>query len=173
MLHLFLSLASLAPYSPSIPSALNSPSSVSPLYPQSLRSEQLSSQQPRLFLYYLTSFCESLKQGEGNAAGLGSIGLIIIPLSSSVVVSLCSLLRYWVLRDNCNYINDYIIFTYNYECLYTCMILDHTSHAFYIPYMILCLSYVIIINKLFTIKTISAYSALYALTYLVTAHSTK
>ena len=49
------------------------------------------------------------------------------------------------------------------------MILDHTSHASDKHYMILCLSYVIIINQTLYYKIISAYLALYALGYLPTA----
>ena len=67
-----------------------------------------------------------------------------------------------------------ILYEHRITIVYTCcMILDLTSHATYKPYMILCLSNVIIINKTLYYKIISTYLALYALTYLVTAHSTK
>ena len=49
------------------------------------------------------------------------------------------------------------------------MPIDHTSHAFYIPYMILCLSYVIIINQSLYYKILITYLVLDALSYLLNA----
>jgi hypothetical protein len=129
MILLFLSLASLAPCSPSIPSALKYGTGSGlqvwyPLYPQ------LSSQQPlaqqsyiRLPLPYIIVICRSSRQTQSTDA-LPSILRYGEPTSTPMIII---------------YLH-YISIVYTTTCLLT---LPHM--LLYKPYMMLCLSIVIII----------------------------